>query len=273
MRLLVYTCVFGGYDRIFPPVARDPRVDYVVVTDRPTPAIRGWETRHADPGEIGNPRLANRYFKILGHQVFSDYDASIYVDGNIRLLYSPRELLERFCRKDVALGLFRHPQRSSVADEVTECVRRKQVRDASTAIAELQNYRAEGFDDSLGLMEAGVILRNHRHPELDRAMRDWWRLFEKYQSRDQFSLPFVLWKNNVPHTIFEESFRLPNPYFGWYPHIKSGTSSEAYAAVAAKAYGSRLFGFVHWLWNLKWTLQRRIRKHRHATGEGGGRSS
>jgi hypothetical protein len=114
-----------------------------------------------------------------------------------------------------------------------------------------------GFPDAQGLIEAGVLLKNHRHEGLAPAMRLWWQLFERYRSRDQFSLPFVVWKHELPCFFIEQSFRAPNPYFGLYPH--QGAGNQRYARVMARSYDSPAYRLVLKIWNAKWHVQRSLR--------------
>ena len=258
MKLLVYTCVFGDYDKVFSPVRPDPGVEYVAITDQEDFDVPGWKTKLVDPSGFASARLANRYYKILGHEVFAEFDASVYVDGNIRVLSNVSGFFKRLQGTDAALGLYGHPARKTVSEEVAQCAQRGQVASEAAATAELEAYRRQGFPDDGGLIEASILLRDHRHPELGAAMRQWWELFETYQSRDQFSLPFVLWKTKVPRIVFPESFRDPNPYFGCYPHVRT-IGSSAYVEVTAKSYDSFFYQGVRWLWHLKWKLQRLLR--------------
>jgi hypothetical protein len=261
VKRLVYTCVFGGYDRILPPVRREDGIEYVAVTDLPALAVPGWTSMVVDPTSVGTPRVANRYFKILAHEVFPGYDASIYLDGNIRVLGRMRDFFARIEGRGAALGLYRHPLRKTVREEVEQCVRRRQVTDAAAAYSELQDYRDQGFPDEAGcLIEASILLRDHRHQQLKGAMDEWWRLFRTYQSRDQFSLPFVLWRTGVPAVVFEDSFRDPNPCFGWYPHAGAGTANPHYAMLMAKSHGSIAHRVALSLWHLKWKIQRLTRR-------------
>jgi hypothetical protein len=258
MRLALYTCVLGGYDRVFEPVLRDTEVDFFIVTDDAGLSVPGWRTIVVDPSQFGNCRAANRHFKFLGHAQFADYDASIYIDGNIRVLGQVSLLAKEFLASRAALGVYCHPTRNSVAQEIVECVRRGQVPDAESAFAELEDFKDMGFPDAAGLIEAGVLLKNHRHDGLVPAMRLWWQLFEKYRSRDQFSLPFVIWKQELPCFFVEQSFRAPNPYFGLYPHYKAG--NQRYAQVVARSYDSPAYRLILQIWNAKWGVQRSLRR-------------
>ena len=119
MRWLVYTCVAGGYDRVYPPLVRDPDTDYVIVTDDASLKVDGWRTHFVDRNAFTSTRLMNRYFKMLGHVEFLNYEASIYVDGNIRILGGLRHLFDDFQATGRALRLFSHPLRSTVMNGPT----------------------------------------------------------------------------------------------------------------------------------------------------------
>src|SRR5690606_3608854 len=150
----------------------------------------------------------------------------------------------------------------SVAAEVETCISAGKNRDSVAARQELAAYVAEGFPDDEGLMEAGVLLKNHRHSHLDAAMDLWWSLFERYQNRDQFSLPYVLWKTKLPCYRFAGSFRDPGSSFGIYPHAGAALVSPNYVYFAARAYDSHWHRWILALWHRKWEVQRRLRKLR-----------
>ena len=265
LRILVYTCVFGGYDRIYPPVAPEPEIDYVLVTDDPTMQVGGWRTLAIDPGQFETAKAPNRYFKMLGHRrELSGYDVSIYVDGNIRVIGRLWELVDRFRDTGAAFASYRHPLRQSVQEEAACCLAGGKLKDAGRLQAELEEFRSEGFPDQQGLMETGVVLKNHHHPQLEAAMELWWGLFERYDSRDQIGLPYVQWKLGLPTWYIEPSYRLPNPHFGIYPHLGTGKAANLHAHVTARSYDSALHALVLRAWQAKWALQRSLRKRREA---------
>lgn len=260
MRLLVYTCVFGGYDRVFPPVLVEPTVDYVIVTDNADMHVPGWRTKLVEFADSSNPKTENRRIKMLGHRMLGEYDASVYLDGNVRVLGPLSPLLNEFLETNSALGVYPHPRRDSVAEEIQACVIAGKVTDSTKAMRELSEYVADGFPDRNGLVEATILLKNHAHPDLDLAMGLWFGLFNKFHSRDQFSLPYVLWKTGLTYKLQPASFREPNPYFGIYPHISARGVPFLYTYLSARAYDSRFHYILQKLWHAKWTLQRLLRR-------------
>ncbi|SFN31765.1 glycosyltransferase domain-containing protein [Dokdonella immobilis] len=259
MQLLVYTCVFGGYDRIYPPVEMDPSIDYVAITDDPALNVRGWRPHLVDNSQFSSARIANRFYKMLGHRILTGYDAGIYVDGNVRILGPSSRLLSKFLQTGTAVGLYRHSKRDCVRSEVATCIKMGKVDDARRIEEELNTYLSEGFPDRQGLVEATVLLKNHAHPELDSAMELWWNLYSRYGTRDQISLPYVLWKTGLPHHWNPGSFRDENPYFGVYPHFAALDVSARYAHTRARSYDSRFYLGLLAAWHAKWRIQRYFR--------------
>lgn len=254
-RLLIYTCVFGGYDQVFPPVRPEPGVDYILLTDDPSLTVEGWRSQLVDPHGL----RGNRRYKMIGHRGLGAHDASIYVDGNIRILGSCREFASNFLGTGAALGVYRHPLRTTVQEEIDACERAGKVEDAGSMHRELEEYRADGFDDDVALIESGVIIKSHAHPALEPAMDLWWSLFERHRTRDQISLPYVLWKSGLPCHYIKESYKLPNPWFGFYPHAGARGVSARYAWLAGRSYDSVPLRVVLRAWQAKWWMQRRLR--------------
>ncbi len=257
MARLVYTAVFGGYDRVFPPVVTEPGIDHVLVTDDPAMQVRGWRTLVIDPAVHGSPKAANLHYKALMHRELPGYDASIYVDGNIRLIGRTSEVFDRFEATGASLGVFPHPRRDRVADEVEACIAAGK-GEATTLRAEYDAYRAEGFADDQGLIEATILLKNHRAPELDPAMGLWRDLFSRFRTRDQLSLPVVKARTGLAIAYHDFSFRDPNPWFGLYPHRGARGVRPLYADLVARSYDSAVHRLLMKAWRGWWTVRRAL---------------
>lgn len=259
MKLLVYTCVIGGYDRVYPPIVQSAEADYVIVTDDPDVNVQGWTTYTIDPAGFGSPSLANRYHKMLMHHVLPDYDVSVYVDGNIRLLGNMIEFVARNHSCKNALTVFRHDRRNSVQSEIETCEALGKLPDSSLARARLNHFLEEGFPDDLGLIEAGILIKEHRHAQTDRVMSAWWAEYAAAPTRDQLSLPYALWKSKAIIGYHDFSFRDPNLWFGIYPHRGTSDMTPAYADLCARAYDSPLHRLALRAWNAVRTVRRKMR--------------
>lgn len=260
MKRLIYTAVFGDYDRVYPPVRSETGVDYAIVTDRADMFVPGWETMVIDGSDFPTSTTANRYHKMLMHRVLPGYDASLYVDGNIRLLGDTAPLFEQLEHSKAALAAYAHPQRSRVAEEARTLIEIGKVQNTGRVKKEVSSYKADGFPDNTRLIEGGVILKNHRAPGLDAAMELWWNLFREHLTRDQLSLPYVIWKTGLSIHLLPGTFRDPNPFFAIYPHYRAKNVNPRYVHVAARSHDSAFFKLALTLWHGYWNVRRALRR-------------
>jgi len=212
MHIVVYTAIFGDIDRLWSVYPLASKVEHVLFTDRPRrevglwtdeqPAtIRAktqglgvpptWEQRMVEP-EQGLRRTA-RHYKALPHR-YLDADVWIWVDGNVRLLADPREIVERYLG-DADLAIFKHPDRVCLFEEAEFCAKvgkdSPKVLDKQTKV-----YQAEGMPRKWGLPETRCVIR--RNVSRVRLLNDaWWAELNSFSVRDQVSLPFVCWKLGI----------------------------------------------------------------------------
>lgn len=267
MKRLIYTAVFGGYDRVYPPVQPETGVDYFIVTDDSAVQVPGWRTFLADVGSFATLKAANLHYRALIHRVLPGYDASLYIDGNIRLLGTTAPLFEALEQSGAALMQYAHPFRHTVSEELEAVIAAGKLDDSDRAQQEVADYLADGFPDNLGLGETGVILKDHRHPKLDEAMTLWSELFQRHLSRDQLSLPYVVWKTDLDVAWIPGTFRDPNPYFALYPHVNAADVNPKYAHVSARSHDSGLYRLLLGAWHASWVLRRTVRPRREANGK------
>ena len=172
MKRLIYTAIFGGYDIVYPPIAPEGDVDHIIFTDNPEVSVPGWRTVLVDMDPFPTKAAANRYYKTLIHRIMPGYDASIYVDGNIRLLASVASLFNILQQSGAALAVWPHSGRQTVAEEVEDVILTGKVPE-DRARAEYESYRNDGFPDAMPLAENTVMVRDHNAPALDTAMSFW----------------------------------------------------------------------------------------------------
>lgn len=263
MRLLVYTCVFGRYDWVFPPIKHEKNIDHVIVTDDPEMRISGWKTVVVNSIHFHTPKIANLYYRALIHKLLPGYDYSLYLDGNIRLLGITSDFFLEFISSGATLGLFRHPIRQSVHEEAATCLKLGKCNDPNMLTEELEYYKQQGFVDAAGLVETGIILKNYHKADLDECMQLWWQLFSKFGTRDQISLPYVLWKTDVKCMYHPYSFRDPNPYFGIYTHRGDKRAPKGYAYIEGRAYDSFFYRALLRVWQFSWVIRRKFRSLLH----------
>lgn len=239
---VVYTAIFDDYDVLTDPREPNERVDYVCFTDDPGLTSEVWEIEHVQEEELP-PNELNRQLKILPHQnaILSQYEYSVYVDGNIHLTGDIESLLEKYRELDFACPA--HNKRDCVYDEAEACIESSK-GDPSEIDEQMSRYRAEGLPEDRGLGETSVLFRRHSDPELQALLEDWWEEFNRGASRDQLSLPYVLWKRDREWEFIDESPRRENDYFRITGHLPGGSLQPLHRAwLKSNAYRDRSIGY------------------------------
>lgn len=215
-KVVVYTAVTDNYDVLPPPAMKVAGWSYLCFTDDLSISRPGWNLRALPQSNLDQIRRS-RLAKILAHHFLSDYEISIWMDANLRIVGD----LTKFYKLALAhsdLAFFRHGlRRPSVAAEIEACAQAGKAPHA-LMVRQYESYRGKGFPDDLGLIpEAGVIARRHQHPRVRAAMEEWWQELIAHTARDQISLPYIIWRNSLPITMLDWNLR-ESPWFSMEPH-------------------------------------------------------
>src|SRR5438874_2368509 len=105
-RLVVYTAIIGGRDRLIDPTVITPDCRYVCFTDQPFQS-EVWEIVRVPSSD--NPRKASRYFKMKPHLLF-DTEYSFWIDASFRINVDVRRLIARHL-PCASIAAFAHYQR------------------------------------------------------------------------------------------------------------------------------------------------------------------
>lgn len=242
---VVYTCVMGGYDVVFPPIKRTPNTDYVLFTDNRDYIINGWQTVFIEKSADLPSNLQNRHCKIFPEAYFSGYTASMYLDGNIRIL-GDLDRLFRILERSYDIVLLEHPRRFSVSEEVEACVRMKKAYSESLK-SEFEEIMRQGFVENGYLTENNVIVRRHNVEQTSLAMAEWWEFVQRFSGRDQISLLHCLQKFNCRAMILPFCSRDPNPFLYKYGHfnIKSGWLDRMIVISGARRGENQIFKLIY----------------------------
>lgn len=195
-KIVVYTCVSGKYDNIPEPLLSFSNVDYVAFVDETIPKKDSlWIYRQIpQKAEMNNSILKNRYLKFHPAEFLSEYDYSIYVDGNVRVVSDIRDFV-RYCVPKTGLAMHTHGQRDCVYDEAEVCILYKRGNKQKIK-KQIEHYRRSGFPAHFGLNEANVIVCDLKNNLGVRLLNKWWEEFCVSGSfRDQLAWPYVLWSN------------------------------------------------------------------------------
>lgn len=196
-RIAVYTCITGKYDNLIEPHIKPDNIDYFVVTSNEISSDSLWKKIDINNFEEIKDlpdNLKCRYIKLHPYRIFKEYKYSIYVDGNFEIYTDFSEHINRLSK--IGFSTFKHCQRKCVYEEIDAC---KLLHKANDSDIDKYHNRLINADmpKNYGLIETGMLVRKHNDKRCVKIMEDWWNEINSYIHRDQLTLPYVLYKNNV----------------------------------------------------------------------------
>lgn len=206
--MIVYTAVFGGYDTL-----GEPKFPGICLTDGSVLAP-GWQVRRVLG--LQKPQWLSRHCKILSHIYFPEAAYSIYHDGNVTMLASPKKILRLLGDKDLAV--FPHPERDCAYAEAEVVVRLRKAPKRDVG-AHMAAYRRDGYPQKNGLATCCVLVR--KHTPAVRALEElWWHEFRTRAKRDQLSFNYACWKLGIEYAEIGPGnvFTRDSPHFSRTPH-------------------------------------------------------
>jgi hypothetical protein len=204
-RLVVYTSMFGNYDDLFVPSPEQAQgCDFVVFTDQPDIPLP-WRRGSIEYTAPCRARRS-RFYKLLPHRLFPQYEWSLYLDANVDLM-NAIGFFERYRDLGPDFFVFRHPSRTNILEELGACIGLKK-DDAGVMVRQVAQYLEGGFSQSFQLTENNVLLRRHNDPELADLNEAWWDEVRSKSRRDQLSLSYVVERKNYRKLALLEQGRV-----------------------------------------------------------------
>lgn len=229
-KTVIYTAIFGGKDDLVEPSFIPEGCDFVCFTDRDFKS-KTWDVRKVER-ELNDPVRNARMYKVLPHKYLSEYEYSIWIDGNMSVRGDVNKLIKKYL-KELNLAIYDHCQlrkrilgflwvkdRKQCYDCIYEEAQRLvdmgnsgNYKDDARLIAEqVEKYRKEGYPEHNSLVSSMVVLRKHNEPDVIKVGEDWWSEIKNNSRRDQLSFNYVAWKNNFNFEYIKGDSRR-NKYF------------------------------------------------------------
>lgn len=194
-KIVVFTALYGEYDKIKKINSKNKNVDYFAFTDQFIPEDSGWVLKTCEfPTEIGNDNiLKSRYVRMHPHIFFQDYDYAIYVDASIIIEHDLVYLIGRLKKKQIAM--YQHPWSKDIYDEANLVIRWKRASEETTK-KQIEKYKAEGYPRNFGMTTNNIFVCIPSDKGICKIMDAWWEEFKKPENtkRDQMCLFYVIWK-------------------------------------------------------------------------------
>lgn len=210
-RVAVYTAIIGGYDELILPEDIVLDWDYILFSDAQLVGESIYELRAPEFIDSDPVRVA-RYVKTHPHTLLSEYDYTIWIDGNILLKRGRfKELVGEYIDKHQSAVFRRHPDRDCFYKEISKC--KELLKDDFGLMSrQLGKYRQYNIPELLGLYETNVIFRSNRCEKVNRFNEIWWDEISNGSRRDQLSVMPALYKVSLKPKVFPEyeDIRSPN---------------------------------------------------------------
>ena len=190
--IAVYSVDFNSNDQIKDPEFVDSDIDYHLITNR-SHDLSVWKQHFVDDLPF-SMRKSARFYKIMGHPSLLSYDYLIWNDASLTIKSSLLPMVN-FLKGDY--GFFNHRHRSCIYDEAKACLQlgkgnRKKI------IQQISLYLKEGMPKNFGLFETGGYIRKQN-------LTFWWDQIFTHSVRDQISLMYVLWRENIDPFVYDGS--------------------------------------------------------------------
>lgn len=226
-KIVVYTCIVGNYDKLNEIKYQEENVDYVCFTDQPfTSHI--WQIRPI-PEELNNLThiKRQRYIKVNAHVFFKEYDFSVWVDGRVNIIGSIKNVINSLLFDKYKIHLPIHPDRICIYKEADIC--KKLNKDNYKTIDEqILKYKQEKYPEKYGLVQTGILIREHNNVICKNLMERWWGEIEQHSHRDQLSFNYTSWKLGIDFNYLDKNLFHSNTFsIGPHTNISNVVKQDA----------------------------------------------
>jgi hypothetical protein len=209
---IVYTSIFGGFDDI-QKVTVPSNWDFKCFSENNSLPLYKDSNRNA------------KKFKLLPHRYLSNYEYSIWIDGNFKITGDIDVLVDKYL-SDSNIAFFNHQNttidsRNCIYQEAAAIFQLGEINmkrspergtknykdDPNVINKQIQRYYADNYPQNNGLIKGGIIIRRHNEADVINAMERWWNEVKYNSKRDQLSFNYVAWKQNLKFNYIDGDLR------------------------------------------------------------------
>ena len=227
MKKVIFTYIIDGYDTLKDPSVVTPGWDYLCFSDVGL-GSSVWQSVNSNGLPVGVTDAKRRasLLKIEHHRTLAEgYDLCITLDGSMKVNVNLNDFLAEFWTADADMAIAKHPKRNCVYDEGQVVL--DQVMDDPVVVRDqLRRYELAQYPPNHGLYGTRMMVKNMHSERLRRACDRWSEEYRAGSRRDQLSLNYALWKEELvtsdPVRLkifnFNEVYR-ERKLFEIYPHL------------------------------------------------------
>lgn len=212
MRIAVITAIFGGMESPKPFCPQSVECDRIVITEENSPY----------PLPNIPPRLQAKFFKLQAHRLWPQYDAFVWIDGNIEVT-SPDFVKEMISRLQT-IRIQRHHERQTIKEEIDFILASDNeyltVRYGNQPLREeYEWYLSRGMPGNMPLYACNIFAWVNKE-DVKCFFDDWWNLVLMWSYFDQSAFSYLAynWAGafQIQATYLGPMFN--NPFFKLHPH-------------------------------------------------------
>ncbi len=190
----VYSCITNQYEL---PKTNQVwgKADWFLFHDGQLPVKKQdsrWNYRKAE-NLFSDPRMTSRFYKMIPNEFFPKYSYSIWIDGSITMLISPKELISKM--EGAGIMTFEHPIRNCIYDEAKE-VKKLKLDYKEKVDFYISKLRKENYPENNGLAETKIVVRKNS-PFIGKFNKEWLYQIVTGSARCQLSFNYVVWKMGI----------------------------------------------------------------------------
>jgi len=216
MNKVIYTAIIGDYDDLKIPKFIPDGFDFVCFT---TSDVKSdfWDVRKVTSLYEDNTRTARKY-KVLPHRYLSEYDISIWLDGNQYVVGDYNDIINRDmvnvnmvcydhneCRLDPRKCIYEEAHAILLAGK--NHPQQKYKDNPQVITDQMIRYQEEKYPQNNGLIVSGVMLRRHNEKDVINTMEMWWEEIKYGSRRDQLSFNYCAWKSGLNFVYLKGDIR------------------------------------------------------------------
>lgn len=210
---VAFAVVTAGYDAPFEILEKDEDTDYLILTDDPSLNMSTWTTVVVPKDETHGAQYLSRIMKIKPETYLPRrYDKSLYIDGNVEIAHSLKELFEKVGPGKADVGVYRFSvmemffkwdmnreagfQEKLMSKFISEPAYDGRFREGDVH-SQLERYEKDvpGYKDHWAYY--GKVILRHHNQKTRKFENVWWKEFSSGVPRDQLSLPYATLKSEV----------------------------------------------------------------------------
>lgn len=203
-KIVCFTCITNEYDNLL-QIKEFENIDFVCFSDSIFNSDTfQWKIRPI-PQDLKSlsPVLQQRLIKINPYKYLSEYDISIWLDGNIEIT-SIKELLSLCDFKQYSFYIRQHPLRNDIKSEADAIILAGKAH-KKDVYKQINKYLEDGYPDTYGLVESGIIVQQHNLKANIDLANLWTNEVLNGTQRDQLSFNYCCWKLNFKYGVFNQT--------------------------------------------------------------------